>query len=92
MQTSYEKAQSGIVLLKSAVYELLSAMGENGIRNVDVGRRLGVYAGHIGHEGHIPRTILELLKSEGVAEQRNDKKWYLKAESSNDDQVQGGQA
>lgn len=77
MKTSYEKAQNGITLLKAAVYEMLLEAGNQGIRNVDIGKRLGIYAGHIGHEGHIPRTILELLKSEGVADQNADKRWYL---------------
>jgi hypothetical protein len=77
MMSSYEKAQRGITLLKSAVYEMLKEAGENGLRNVDLGKSLGIYAGHIGHQGHIPRTVLELLRSEGVAEQHGDKKWRL---------------
>jgi hypothetical protein len=79
MMTSYEKAQKGIILLKSAVYEMLKETGEKGLRNVDVGKSLGIYAGHIGHQGHISRTVLELLRSEGVAEQKNDKRWHLVA-------------
>jgi hypothetical protein len=75
--TPYEKAQKGITLLKSAVYEILLESAEKGLRNVDVGKSLGIYTGHIGHEGHISRTILELLKSEGVASQDSEKSWKL---------------
>lgn len=77
LRTPYEKAQMGITLLKAAVYEMLLEAGEKGVRNVDVGKRLGIYAGHIGHQGHIPRTILELLRSEGVADQGSEKRWSL---------------
>ena len=86
MKTPYEKAQLGIVLLKAAIYEMLLEAGNQGIRNVDVGKRLGIYAGHIGHIGHISRTILEFLRSEGVADQRADKRWALVQAESPDEE------
>ena len=35
---------------------------------VDIGRGLGIYGGHVNHEGHIPRTLLSIMESEGVVE------------------------
>lgn len=74
----YEKAQLAMVRLKAAVYELLEAGPENGLRNADIGRALGIYAGHRGHEGHVPRTILGILEQEGVISQDiNTKHWRI---------------
>lgn len=77
MDTPYFKAQHGMVLIKDAVYTLLKESFPNGLRNVDIGKSLGIYGGHKRHEGHISRTILEMMHSEGVIEQREDKLWYL---------------
>lgn len=74
----YEKAQLAIVGLKTAVFELLEAGPESGLRNADIGRALGIYAGHRGHEGHVPRTILAILEQEGVISQDiNTKRWRI---------------
>ena len=75
---AYYQAQKGLALLKSAIYELLAEKHPLGLRNVDIGKALGIYYGHIGHEGHIPRTLLEIMQTEGVIEQKEDKKWYIK--------------
>ena len=77
METPYYKAQHGISLIKDAVYTLLKDSYPEGLRNVDIGKSLGIYSGHKGHEGHISRTILEMMQSEGVIEQREDKLWYI---------------
>lgn len=77
METPYFKAQHGITLIKDGVYILLRDNFPNGLRNVDIGKSLGIYSGHKGHEGHISRTVLEMMRSEGVIEQREDKLWYL---------------
>lgn len=77
MDTPYFKAQQGMALMKDAVYILLKDCSPKGERNVDIGKSLGIYGGHKGHEGHISRTILETMQSEGVIEQREDKLWYL---------------
>jgi hypothetical protein len=41
--------------LKGAVYELLES-SDSPLSNAEIGRRLGIYQGHVGHEGHISRT------------------------------------
>ena len=74
---AYQLAQSGMASLKSAIFSLLDQCGDDGLRNVDIGKALGIYGGHIGHEGHIPRTVLAIMESEGVVVQRADKKWIL---------------
>lgn len=77
METPYHKAQYGITLIKDAVYIILKETYPNGLRNVDIGKRLGIYSGHVKHEGHISRTILEMMQAEGVIEQKQDKLWYF---------------
>jgi hypothetical protein len=79
MNIAYQKAQKAIVTLKSAIYDVLSNAPDKGMSNADIGRTLGIYTGHIGHEGHIPRTMLAIMESEGVVEQnKKDKLWKLK--------------
>ena len=74
----YGMAQRGMTFLKSAVYQLL-AENIDGLSNVEIGRRLGINIGHIGHEGHISRTILGLLEHEEVvAQDKTSKKWRLR--------------
>ena len=76
---AYRQAQRAIADLKSAIQMLLDCAGEGGMTNSDVGRCLGIYQGHKGHEGHIPRTLLALLEADGTVEQREkDKHWLLK--------------
>lgn len=74
---AYATAQLAIANLKSAVYMLLQEAGSEGMRNVDIGRALGIYSGHAGHEGHIPRTLLAIMESESVVEQLQDARWCL---------------
>ena len=76
--SSYYKAQYGLTLLKDAIRDLLVSIHPKGLRNVDVGKALGIYSGHKGHEGHISRTLLEIMQNEGIIEQRSDKHWYYK--------------
>lgn len=77
--TSYEKAQIAIAQLKGAIYEILqNTNNPNGLKNVEIGKKLGIYMGHIGHEGHISRTCLELMKNEGLVKQDEESKlWSL---------------
>ena len=57
----------------------LEESGINGLSNAELGKSLGIYSGHIGHEGHISRTLLSLLKSENVVYQEEyTKRWFLK--------------
>lgn len=74
----YEKAQLAITQLKGAIHELLETGPDSGLRNADIGRALGIYAGHQGHEGHVPRTILAIMEREGVVLQDSGTKcWRL---------------
>jgi hypothetical protein len=75
---SYRHAQLAVAQLKAAVHFVLAG-SPHGLTNAQVGRTLGIYGGHVGHEGHISRTLLALLESEGVAEQDlSTKRWRLK--------------
>ena len=68
-----------MAMLKSAVYDILLETGPQGIRNVDVGKALGINLGHERHEGHIQRTVLGLMKDEGVASKdENTQLWSLR--------------
>ena len=74
----YTRAQRAIAELKGAVYELIVENPE-GLTNAEIGRRLGIYQGHVGHEGHISRTILAMLEAEDVAVQNKETKvWSLR--------------
>ena len=75
----YANAQAAMASLKSAVYHVLHDVAPDGLKKVDVSRTLGIHAGHVSHEGHIPRTLLAIMESEGVVEQDPDtKSWRLK--------------
>jgi hypothetical protein len=77
-KSTYLLAQEAIAQLKGAVYELLEK-NPKGISNAEVGRRLGIYQGHVGHEGHISRTVLGMLENEEVAEQDPETKlWTIR--------------
>lgn len=65
-ESNYLRAQRAIADLKGAVYDLLRESPE-GLTNAEVGRNLGIYQGHVGHEGHVSRTILAMLEAEQVA-------------------------
>ncbi len=66
---AYRRAQRAIAELKSATVDLLATAGPEGLRNAQIGRLLGIYQGHVRHQGHISRTILEMLQADGIAEQ-----------------------
>ena len=81
---AYADAQAAMASLKSAVYRVLLDAAPDGLKNVDVGKTLGIYAGHVSHEGHIPRTLLAIMESEGVVEQDSaTKHWRLRRTSRN---------
>ena len=77
---AYRIAQKAVADMKAAIVMLLRERDTaQGLRNVDIGRRLGIYAGHKGHEGHISRTLLALLESDGIVTQDADtKRWRLR--------------
>lgn len=75
---AYNKAQVAIADLKSAIYLLLLDAPDDGLRNADIGRALGIYMGHADHVGHIPRSMLALMQTEGVvAQDVETKRWRL---------------
>ncbi|MQB06446.1 hypothetical protein DXT91_20345 [Agrobacterium tumefaciens] len=75
----YAVAQLAMSQLKSAIYLLLKDAKIEGMKNSEIGRSLGIYTGHVDHEGHIPRTLLSIMEAEGVVEQNKETKlWSLK--------------
>lgn len=79
MTDAYHLAQKAIAQLKTAIHQILSTASESGFTNAEIGRTLGIYTGHVGHEGHIPRTLLAVMEAEGVVSQdRATKRWSLK--------------
>lgn len=79
MTNAYHLAQRAISDLKAAVYKVLKDATSEGISNAEIGRTLGIYSGHVGHEGHIPQSLLAIMESEGVVEQLSERKrWKLK--------------
>jgi DNA-binding IclR family transcriptional regulator len=74
----YPLAQHAIADLKTAVLKTIRNGPPEGMANVEIGKTLGIYTGHVGHEGHIPRTILAMLEDEGVVEQDDEsKRWTI---------------
>jgi len=79
MEEAYLLAQRAMADLKGAVYAALVASGGTGLTNAEIGRALGIYAGHDGHQGHIPRTILALMQQDGTVEQDPaSKRWRVR--------------
>ncbi len=82
MSEPYSIAQQAMAQLKSAIWLLLS-QSPSGLTNAVIGRSLGIYSGHVGHEGHISRTLLAIMEAEGVVEQApSDKTWKLRDHSA----------
>ena len=82
---AYLAAQTGIIHLKSAIHRVLVAGPGTGLRNADIGRSLGIYMGHVEHEGHISRAMLAIMESEGVVEQDPQSKlWRLRKHPRDD--------
>jgi hypothetical protein len=76
---AYARAQRAILELKQAVHMVLSHAPEEGLQNAEIGRALGIYMGHEGHQGHVSRTILSLMENEGIVVQISEtKKWRLR--------------
>jgi hypothetical protein len=91
MNEPYAIAQRAMADLKTAVYLLLKTGPASGLRNADIGRSLGIYAGHVEHEGHIPRTLLALMEREGVVVQNPEMKlWTVKAQIASDADTAAG--
>jgi hypothetical protein len=74
----YRRAQVAMAELKAAVVSLLERTPA-GASNAAIGRSLGIYGGHKGHEGHISRTVLAMLEGEGVVQQNEkDRTWTIR--------------
>lgn len=83
MTESYHLAQKAIADLKAAVRQVLERAAGEGMTNAEIGRTLGIYGGHVGHEGHISRTILAVMESEGVvAQEAATKRWSIRVHNS----------
>ena len=79
VDAAYALAQAAMASLKASVRTGLLYGPTEGMKNAELGRTLGIYSGHVDHEGHISRTILALMEREGVVEQdENTKKWRLR--------------
>jgi hypothetical protein len=82
---AYRRAQRALADLKAAAAEILTTAGPDGLRNSQVGRLLGIYRGHVNHQGHISRTVLEMLQEDGVAEQKfGGGPWRLRRQPSSE--------
>ena len=80
----YLLAQTAMAHLKAAVHQVLGDAAPESLRNADIGRALGIYTGHVEHEGHISRTLLAIMEAEGVVEQdKSTKLWSLKQFTEN---------
>lgn len=76
---AYSQAQEALAKLKISVHSVLADAPELGLRNVDIGRQLGIYGGHEGHEGHISRTVLAMMEAEGtVLQDPETNTWTLR--------------
>ena len=75
---AYLLAQRAIADLKAAVLSVIEQGPKEGLTNAEIGRSLGIYAGHVGHEGHISRTLLSMLEGEGLIKQDSEsKRWTI---------------
>jgi hypothetical protein len=81
-ENPYFMAQTAMAQLKAAIHILLTR-NQDGLRNSEIGRELGIYMGHVEHEGHIPRTLLSIMEAERVVEQdKKTKIWRLTPSSA----------
>ena len=79
IDAAYMQAQTAMATLKAAVRTVLLCGSQDGMKNAEIGRTLGIYSGHVDHEGHISRTVLAMMEREGVVEQNETtKKWRLR--------------
>ena len=68
-----ELAQLGLALLKSSVYQLVRENGENGIKNSDAARLLGLRSDYRGNQkDYLSYSILGILIREGKVERVDD--------------------
>jgi len=86
MTEPYVTAQCGMAKLRAAIFLLLKDAPAEGLRNVQIGKSLGIYCGHVGHKGHVSRTVLALMEAEGVVEQDAEtERWRLRENAQLDE-------
>jgi hypothetical protein len=75
---AYDLAQEGILLLKGAIIRVLADHPE-GLKNSDIGRRLGVNADFLAdQQGWFQYTVLKIMELERTVEQvRSRGPWRL---------------
>ena len=67
---AYHLAQRAVADLKGAILMLLHDLDSGeGLTNAEIGRRLGIHGGHVRHAGHISRTMLARMESDGIVVQ-----------------------
>ena len=72
---SYRSAQLAIAELKAAILSVVAVSGSRGMRNVEIGRSLGIYHGYPKdgggeeHRGHISSVLLHELSRKGLVRQ-----------------------
>lgn len=77
MSNAYNDAQQAIALLKGSIHSVLRTTPE-GLKNAQIGQMLGIHKGHGNqHAGHIARTLLEIMQSEGTVKQAENKLWTI---------------
>lgn len=77
---AYQRAQRAIADLKSAVWSVLVNGPPEGLRNSDIGRALGIYFGHVEHQGHVSRSVLALMQADGTVKQDPEtKRWQIRS-------------
>lgn len=79
MTHPYTLAQDAMAKLRAAIHMSLEKAPTEGLTNAAIGRSLGIYSGHVGHEGHMSRTVLALMEAEGTVEQEPETKhWRIR--------------
>lgn len=79
MNDGYLLAQNAMAKLRAAIHIILEEAPKEGLTNAAIGRSLGIYSGHVGHEGHMSRTVLALMEAEGTVEQESEtKRWRIR--------------
>lgn len=81
-----EQDRTQVAALAEAVQEATGESVELAYVDQDyTGEALEIYGGHIGHEGHISRTVLAMLEQEGVvAQNAASKRWAFRPQGNED--------
>jgi len=88
---AYQMAQQAVSLMKIAIVRLLSESPE-GLKNSDIGRRLGVNGDHLGGQpGWFPWTVLKMMELDRTVEQPVPKGPWKLVDLSSADQSEASQ-